>query len=96
MGTSRARIDRLGGGPIGYVGTVGVLAEYRGRGIATALIVQTLQYLASQGMQSAILHVEDANFNARRLYEKLGWRYIYRTIHHWKNLPPPVEAGEAP
>ncbi|MEO5951479.1 MAG: GNAT family N-acetyltransferase, partial [Chloroflexia bacterium] len=86
IGTSRARVDLLAGEQIGYIGTVGVLPEYRGRGIAAALLYQTLEYLASKGISSATLFVEDQNRNARRLYDKLGWRYMYRTDHYWRRL----------
>ncbi|HEX9987686.1 MAG TPA: GNAT family N-acetyltransferase [Chloroflexia bacterium] len=89
VGTSRARIDILGGKPVGYVGTVGVLPQYRRRGIAQALIAQTLQYLARQGMESAVLNVNDANSPARRLYGKLGWREVARTDHFWKRTDSP-------
>lgn len=88
VGTSRARIDQLAGEAIGYIGTVGVLPEYRGRGIAAALLSQTLTYLASKGITTATLFVEDQNKNARRLYDRLGWRYMYRTDHYWRRLIP--------
>lgn len=84
VGTSRARIDIVGGGEIGYIGTVGVLPTYRGRGIAGALLGQTLNYLAGRGMSSATLFVENSNTAARSLYEKLGWHYVYLTNHYVK------------
>jgi mycothiol synthase len=87
VGTSRSRIDYIGGEPVGYVGTVGVLPAYRGRGIAEALVRQTLQYLASVGMKSATLFVESQNTAARNLYTKMGWRPVYRTDHYWRRLP---------
>ena len=86
VGTSRARIDIMGGRPIGYLGTVGVLPEFRNRGLATALIAQTLRYLASRGLDSAVLFVETTNLGARRLYERLGWRPVYQTVHYWKTI----------
>jgi mycothiol synthase len=86
IGTSRGRIDVLGGKPVGYVGTVGVTPRYRGRGIATALMAETLSCLAGRGMTSATLFVEDRNTAARRLYDKLGWYPVYRTDHYWKRL----------
>ena len=86
IGTSRGRIDSLGGRPIGYIGTVGVVPTHRGRGIATALIARTLGHLSERGMSSATLFVEHRNINARRLYEKLGWYSVYRTDHYWKRL----------
>jgi len=86
VGTSRGRVDTMGGKPVGYIGTVGVLPEYRGRGIAEALVKQTLAYLGSIGLQSATLFVEDRNTPARKLYDKLGWRQVYRTDHYWKRI----------
>ncbi|HKP51489.1 MAG TPA: GNAT family N-acetyltransferase [Chloroflexia bacterium] len=88
IGTSRARRDSIGGMPVGYIGTVGVLPEYRGRGIAEALMRQTLLFIASQGMDSATLFVEDSNKPARALYEKMGWYPVHRTDHYWKTLLP--------
>jgi len=87
IGTSRARIDFIGGKQVGYLGTVGVLPEYRGRGIGQALILQTLAYLAGRGLDAAVLFVEAGNHNARRLYEYMGWTPVYQTIHYWKQLP---------
>jgi mycothiol synthase len=86
IGTSRGRVDMVGGKEMGYIGTVGVLPQYRGRGIAEALVKQTLAYLVVLGMHSATLFVEDRNIAARRLYDKLGWRQIYKTDHYWKRL----------
>lgn len=88
VGTSRGRIDISEGKPIGYVGTVGVLPEYRSRGLADALVKQTLSYLRTQGATSATLFVEGSNQRARRLYEWMGWRLVYQTVHYWKNLSP--------
>jgi ribosomal protein S18 acetylase RimI-like enzyme len=65
---------------------VGVLPQYRGRGIAKALVQQTLAYLAGLGMHTATLFVEDHNTPARSLYDKLGWREVYKTDHYWKKL----------
>jgi mycothiol synthase len=86
IGTSRARLETQGGRPAGYVGSVGVLPAFRGRGIGTALVQQTLAYLASRGMQSAFLFVEGNNHRARRLYERMGFRVTYQTVHYWKTL----------
>lgn len=86
VGTSRGRIEHVGGETVGYIGTVGVLPSYRGRKIAPALVLQTIDYLASLGLSSTILYVENNNTRARTLYERMGWRPIYRTVHYWKYL----------
>jgi len=93
IGTSRARQDMVGGIPMGYIGTVGILPEYRGRGVAKALIRQTLHYLAGLGMSSAALFVEENNTPARALYELTGWYPVYRVDHYWKTLSPPEPHG---
>lgn len=90
VGTSRSRIDRVSGEQLGYIGTVGVLPAYRGRGIAQSLIRQTLRYLGGCGVSSATLFVENQNTAARKLYDKMGWRQVYRTDHYWKRLPQTV------
>lgn len=87
VGTTRSRIDYIGGKPVGYVGTVGVLPSYRGRGIAEALVRHALHYLAALGMTGATLFVESQNTAARNLYTKMGWRSVYRTDHYWRRLP---------
>lgn len=93
IGTSRARQDIVGGQPLGYIGTVGVLPEYRGRGVAKALMRQTLRYLAEQGMSSAALFVEENNRVARALYEEMGWHEVYRVDHYWKTLSTSTPRG---
>ena len=94
IGTSRARIDIASGGQIGYVGTVGVIPEYRRRGIAEALIRHTLAYLSAMGLDSATLFVERQNTGARRIYDAMGWRPIYRTDHYWKAVRQPASRTE--
>lgn|GEM_PF-3673546 len=91
VGTSRSRIDLAGGKRVGYIGTVGVLPQYRGRGIGESLVRLTLQHIARQGIERATLLVEDQNTNARRLYERMGWRAVYRTDYYWKQLASPLD-----
>ena len=86
IGTSRARIDTSAGVEVGYIGTVGVIPEYRRRGIAEALIRHTLAYLAARGLNSATLFVERQNVAARHIYDAMGWQPIYRTDHYWKAI----------
>ncbi len=92
VGTSRSRIDYTSGKQLGYVGTVGVLPAYRGMGIAEALIRETLNYLGAREVCSATLFVENQNAAARNLYDKMGWRQVYRTDHYWKRLVQPAGA----
>lgn len=86
IGTSRGRIDFIAGRPVGYVATVSVLDEYQGRGVARALIARTLNYLHNRGADSATLFVESHNERARHLYDRLGWKAVYQTVHYWKSV----------
>ena len=64
-----------------------VLPAWRGRGLATALLVQALTTLREQGMTEACLMVDTQNAHgALRLYEKIRFRPIRRrpsTTSHW-------------
>jgi ribosomal protein S18 acetylase RimI-like enzyme len=63
----------------GWVNDIGVLKELRGRGIATRLLIHTLERLQALGMESAVLSVDDQNVTgARRVYERVGFRVVRR------------------
>lgn len=71
---------RIGQQP-GRVEHVCVLPAWRGRGLATALLVQALTALREQGMTGASLMVDTQNAHgALRLYEKIGFRPIRRRL----------------
>lgn len=54
-----------------------VLPEYRGRGIARALVLTALRELQSRGLDLATLTVEGTNREALGLYVSLGYTYRY-------------------
>lgn len=63
----------------GWVNDVGVLKEHRGRGIATRLLIHTIDRLRVLGMDTAVLRVDDQNVTgARRVYERAGFRIVRR------------------
>jgi predicted GNAT family N-acyltransferase len=57
--------------PGGHIGRMAVLAEWRGRGIGTALLRSLLELAESQGVRSPYLH---AQCSAIGFYERLGFR----------------------
>jgi ribosomal protein S18 acetylase RimI-like enzyme len=62
----------------GYIGSLGVVKEWRGRGIATALLRRTFAELARRGMPEVRLGVDAQNpHGAVALYERAGMT-IYR------------------
>ena len=65
----------------GEVFVIGVLKAHRRKRIGTELMLHGLERLKAKGMTKAILGVEDDNLTqAKRLYEKLGFRVKKREI----------------
>ena len=57
-----------------YLGQLGVLPEFRGRGLGSALIVESLRAAAAAGMDRSGLTVDTNNTTgALQLYERLGF-----------------------
>lgn len=66
-------------GDVGFIRHVGVLAEHRGKGIATALLLRVLRLLADDGQRRVDLGVDvDDEVGAMRLYERLGFDVLQR------------------
>ena len=62
-------------GDRGWVGELGVLAPWRGRGIASALLQRAFATFASRGLPRVMLNVDSENSTgAVRLYEGVGMR----------------------
>jgi mycothiol synthase len=72
---------------IGWLEHVSVRRAWRGRGVASALIVASLHALRERGMAIASLGVDGENLTgALRLYEQLGFRRHKTWISHRKPL----------
>ena len=62
----------------GWILNIGVLKPYRQRDVGTSLMFRAMSYLKAQGMEDALLYVDDQNpTHAIKLYEKVGFQ-----IHH--------------
>ena len=59
-----------------YYDDFNVNAAYRGRGIGSALMDRAEAYCKSLGFSSIVLHVEETNTDARRLYERRGFTLL--------------------
>ena len=67
-------------GDRGWVGELGVLAPWRGRGIATALLRRAFVAFAARGLRRVMLNVDSQNSTgAVRLYAGVGMR----TVRAW-------------
>jgi len=58
----------------GWIGGIGILKEYRGRGIGTNLMNEAERMLSAKGVKEVSLEVIDGNTRAERLYGRLGYR----------------------
>lgn len=66
----------------GYlIGNVVVHPEYRGRGIASALMRRIIRVISKRGARWVGLEVRVGNAVARGLYERLGFKEVGRTRH---------------
>jgi len=61
-------------GKVGYISTVMVHPNYRGRGVAKRLLGKAVDYIRKSGMERAVLHVVSTNVPAKNLYTKLGFK----------------------
>jgi mycothiol synthase len=77
---------------MGWITTLGVLREYRKRGVARALLLHAFGQFQQRGRKRVGLGVDTQNLTgALRLYESVGMR-AYRTTHVLeKELRPGVE-----
>ena len=58
------------------IGNVGVLPDYRRRGIAQKLVAASLDYARGRGAKTITLDVVDGNVPAYNLYERLGFEHF--------------------
>jgi|CXWL01.1.fsa_nt_gi ribosomal protein S18 acetylase RimI-like enzyme len=68
-------ILNLHGALVGYIQTVGVVAEFRGRGVGTSLVAFAEQRIFSEHA-NVFMCVSSFNHGARRLYERLGYARV--------------------
>lgn len=73
--------DRIG---VAEIEPLGVVPDYRGRGIGRALCAGAAAAVAAAGGREVTLHARgDAGYPAaRRLYESCGFRTVARTVPH--------------
>ena len=63
---------------------VGVLSEYRKRGIGKGLLEAVFQYMREKGIGVLSLEVREDNTPALRLYEKLGFCQVGRRPRYYQ------------
>jgi GNAT superfamily N-acetyltransferase len=73
--------DEVVGRSDGWIMTLGTLAPWRGRGVASALVIASLHAFAAAGLTHASIGVDgDSPTGAARLYRSLGFEHVHRSI----------------
>lgn len=71
----------------GYTNLLGVRQEFRGRGIASALLADAMRRFAADGLDVASLDVDSENpTGAHALYLKMGYKAVNRSLAWDKSL----------
>jgi len=73
-------------GSKGVISVVGVLPEYRGRGIGREIMFFALSKLRDFGVKVVELGVDAQNIPAVKLYEKLGFKVVARYAVYSKSM----------
>ena len=61
------------GGIRGLIGMIGVVPNYRGKGVSRAILLAGMEYLGSIGVEDIALQVDENNTPAIRLYTSVGF-----------------------
>lgn len=77
----------LNGGSFGYLSSIGVIREWRGRGLSSVVITAALRAYHDEGLQNAILDVDAENpSGALAMYERLGFVLDDRSVTYAKRF----------
>jgi peptide alpha-N-acetyltransferase len=57
----------------GYIAMLAVSSQYRGHGVATALVKMAIDAMTQRHADEIVLETEETNIPAMRLYERLGF-----------------------
>lgn len=78
--------NRQTGRKVGFTEDIFVRQPWRGKGIASAAIVEALRYLKEHGLDEAHLSVRARNENALSLYKDLGYQVVQESQFYEKSL----------
>lgn len=72
--------------PVGHLISIAVLPEYRRKGVASALLAETINVMKNiYGVDSIYLEVRVSNHPAIRLYEKFGFKKVRRIRSYYRD-----------
>ena len=70
----------------GWTDPIGTAPAYRKKGLARAIVLEALWRLKSRGIEDAVLGVAGSNEVAKKLYESIGYRAVYKMYDYVKVL----------
>ena len=70
----------------GWTDPIGTTPTYRKKGLARAIVLEALWRLKGRGIEDAVLGVAGSNEVARKLYESIGYRAVYKMYDYVKVL----------
>lgn len=83
--------------PIWFLGLIFLVPDARGRGLGTQILEALCSAIRQAGGAALRLAVIDVNADARRLYERLGFRYVEtKTRTSWNGARYPLDVLERP
>jgi ribosomal-protein-alanine N-acetyltransferase len=74
--------DPRPGEGLGWIATIGVLPHQRGKGIGRALLEACEQAMPLPRIR---LSVRQSNYEAIRIYEKAGYRFVDHWLHYYND-----------
>ncbi|MFX1598853.1 MAG: GNAT family N-acetyltransferase [Promethearchaeota archaeon] len=60
----------------GHYGRIAVHPDYRRQGVGTRMTVNAIEWFEKKGAKKILLNTQVSNIEARRMYEKLGFRIL--------------------
>ena len=70
---------------VGHITTIGVVPEYRRRGLARMALHEVERSFLARGVTTVRLEVKTDNLSAQRLYEQVGYVIVRRMPHYYSN-----------
>ncbi|MHB8218882.1 MAG: mycothiol synthase [Acidimicrobiales bacterium] len=87
------KVHGTGDSALGEIYVIAVDPAFQGRGLGRALTVAGLDHLASRGLHTGMLYVDDSNMTARHLYRALGFRLDHTDCFYSLFVPVGSDIG---
>lgn len=68
-----------------HIATIATHPAFRRQGIASKLLIHTLQGMMNEGAKTSVLEVRESNISAQEMYRKFGFEESGRRPHYYKD-----------